>query len=140
MIYVDLENENIQTWVNGSRVHNGTCRKHSAHKTVPLYVNLIGFDHGSEEYRNMSTSIDDIYIGSSQARVEISNSPSWKADMVKEVLPISNWSSNKILAQAHEGKIKLSSDMYVYVVDKDGNTNNQGFKVKCDYCPKPVPQ
>lgn len=136
MIYVNLKAESVQTWVNGIRIHDGKCEKHPDFPDKPLYVGLIGFDHGSEAYRTMTTSIDDIYIGKSLARVEISSSPKWSATMNKEVVPIASWSDTKIVTHLHDGKVRLSGDMYVYVVDKSGAVNSDGIKATCTGCPK----
>lgn len=134
-IYIDLKNENVKTWVNGALVHDGKCNKSSEHKNLPLYVGLIGFDHGSNAYKSMTTSIEDIYIGKSQARVEISNSERWSSVMLKEILPIESWSDNEIIAKTFNSKVGLSSNTYVYVIDKDGNVNKYGAKLDCRQCP-----
>ena len=136
MIYVNLHANSVKTWVNGSLIHDGKCEKHPDFQNKPLYVQLVGFDHGSNAYRDMTTSIDDIYIGRSQARVEISSSPKWSATMPKELVPIASWSDTKIVTRLHDGKVKLSSDMYVYVVDKSGAVNVDGIKATCTGCPK----
>lgn len=136
MIHVDLNANAVQTWVNGVQAHNAKCEKHPDFPNKPLYVYVLGFDHGSSAYRNMTTSIDDIYIGKSQARVEISSSPKWSATMAKELVPIASWSDTKIVTHLHDGKVRLSKDMYVYVVDKNGAVNTNGIKANCVGCPK----
>lgn len=136
-ILVDLEREVVKTWVNGVLIHNAPCKKHSDFPDLPLYVGLIGFDHSAESYDKMITAIDDIYIGSSQARVEISENKTWSQTMPKEVLPIIEWSDNKIKASLHDGIIRQSNSMYVYVIDANGNVNTKGIKVSCIDCPKP---
>jgi len=138
-IHVNLNNNNVRTWVNGNLIHDGDCNKSSAHQNVPLYVGLIGFDHGSSSYKTMTTAIDDIYIASSQARVEISSDSKWSTKMVKEVLPISSWSNSKIVVLPIYGKIKLSNEMYLYVIDDQGRVNSQGIRVDCQQCPKLTP-
>lgn len=138
-IHVNLNNDNVKTWVNGTLVHDGKCNKSSAHQSLPLYVGLIGFDHGSSSYKTMTTSIDDIYIASSQARVEISSDARWSTTMAKEVLPVTSWTNSKIVVQPVYGKIKLSNEMYIYVVDEQGRVNTQGIRVDCQQCPKLVP-
>lgn len=137
-IHINLNNNNVKTWINGGLVHNGKCTKSSAHQTSPLHVAIIGFDHGSEGYKTMTTAIDDIYISSSPARVEVSADSTWSATMPKEVLPITSWTNTKIVAKPVYGKIKLSNNMYIYVIDEQGRVNSQGMKVDCQKCPKTV--
>lgn len=138
-IQVDLKKQFVRTWVNGVLIHDAKCIKHPDFKNTPLYVGLIGFDHGSSAYQKMTTAIDDIYIATSEARVEISNRGTWSAVMPKEVLPVSEWSNNRISVTPLRGVIKLSSDVFVYVVDSQGTVNKHGIKLDCKQCPKAVP-
>lgn len=135
-IYIDLEAGYIKAWLNGSLLHDVACAKHNTYAQVPLYVYLIGFDHGDNRYRGMTTAIEDIYIGSSLARVEISNSPKWTQTMIKEVLPIASWSNGKIVTLPLQGVIKTSGDIYVYVINERNEVNKAGFRAKCEECPK----
>lgn len=137
-IYIDLNEQTAKAWVNGTLIINSECTKHPDYTDTPLYVGALGFDHGSEGYRNMTTALDDIYIGSSQARVEISESPTWSSVMVKEILPISSWSNSRIVTKLYEGVVKHSKNVYVYVIDEDGKSNTQGMQVQCGNCPKAV--
>lgn len=137
-ILVDLEAGKVQTRVNGNIIHDAKCGKHSSYKNVPLSVQAIGFEHNLHNYQQMETFLDDIYIADSQARVEISDSPKWSATMRKEIMPISSWSNNKIVAMPLDGKIHLSNNAYVYVVDSEGVANKTGIKMACPKCPKPA--
>lgn len=136
MINVDLTANSVKTWVNGKLVIDSKCHKTTAFPDNLLYVGNIGFDHGSEAYATMKTSVDDIYIATSPARVEISESATWSETMKREVLPITSWSSTKILAKGHKGVVLASNLTYLYVYDANGVSNKTGFKIKCDKCPK----
>ncbi len=137
LIYVDLEKSNVKTWVNGQLSIDAKCTKHINWPDNQLFIGLIGFDHGSDAYKTMKTNLDDIYVGTSLARVEISNSSSWSQDFISEILPATEWSTKKIVAKAHKGVVDLSTNLYVYVFDKDGIVNTNGIKVSCSKCPKP---
>lgn len=136
VIYVDLEEKKARTWINGKQLHEIDCIKHEDYPNVPLYVGLIGFDHGSAAYRTMETAIDDIYIGSSLARVEISDSAKWSPTMNNEILPISSWSNDKIVTKLRDGIVKLSGQSYIYVYNEQGVANANGIKIDCQACPK----
>lgn len=136
MINIDLTANNVKTWVNGKLLIDSKCSKTINYPDNLLYVGLIGFDHGSEAYQTMETSIDDIYIATSPARVEISESATWSETMKREVLPITSWNSTKIVAKSHKGVVLTSNHAYLYVYDANGVSNKTGFKIKCDKCPK----
>jgi hypothetical protein len=137
MFYVDLTAQKVKAWVNGTLVHNATCTKTTAYPDKLLYVGLIGFDHGSDAYKSMKTNFDDIYIGASLARVEISDSENWSETMTREVLPIVSWSPTKIVLTSYENASKFSAGQkYIYVYDANGISNKAGVKIKCDKCPK----
>lgn len=135
MVWVDLSKSRIKTWTNGKLIHDAECTKDSAQINTPLFVGLIGFDHGSSSYQDMVTELDDFYIGSSRARVEVSTSPTWSEVMEKEILPVSIWSNEVIKTGLVDGSIKLSEDMYVYVVDESGAVNSEGVRPECLGCP-----
>jgi hypothetical protein len=137
MVYVDLVAQKVQTWVNGTLLHDAKCIKSTTYPDNLLYVGLIGFDHGSESYNTMTTSFDDVYVGASLARVEISNAPTWSAVMRKEIMPVDTWNSTQIKLKPNKGYVDFNSDVYVYIYDKNGVSNKAGFLVKCTACPKP---
>jgi hypothetical protein len=135
--YVNLaENQKkVVSKVNGKVTHDTTCEKDPAQAGKPIYVQILGFDHGSDAYKTQTTSLDDIYIGNSQARALVSASSSWSSSIKTEVLPIKTWSNTKIETEAISGYLRLNNQVYIYVVDKDGNVNSKGFKVSCPFCP-----
>lgn len=136
-IYINLSENLVETWVNGKRIHlMENCKKSPSHPDKPLYVGMIGFDHGSEGYRSMKTKIDDIYIGRTPARVEISNASEWSREAKREVLPISNWTNEEIVADVVSGVVRISDQSYIYIFDEFGNHNQYGIKVDCTSCPK----
>jgi hypothetical protein len=136
MINVDLTAGIVKTWVNGKLLIDSKCLKTVKYPDNYLYVGLIGFDHGSEAYRTMETSIDDIYIATSPARVEVSESATWSETMKREVLPITSWNSTKIVVKKHIGAVIASNRTYLYIYDANGISNKTGFKIKCDKCPQ----
>jgi hypothetical protein len=136
-IFVDFYNNQIQTWVDGKRIHNADCGKNPNFPDNKLYVRLLGFDASLDNYEDMVTNIDNIYIADSQARVEISSSPKWAEQMFKEILPVVSWSDKKVVVRPVKGVVKTSSESYVYIVDEKGNVNANGYKLDCQICPQP---
>ena len=71
---------------------------------------------------------DDIYISHTQARVEICNASSFSKSTHCEIqVPIS-WSDSSITLIANQGSLS-ASDMYLYVVDRTGRTNDSGYRL-----------
>jgi hypothetical protein len=137
--YVDLDKKVIVAKVNGKIIHNvSNCAKETNEyaQNKPLYIELIGFDHGSSNYQTMTTELDDIYVANSRGRVVLTNEPTWSDSAENEVLPITSWSNEKILAETIKGVIKIANKIYIYTVDAEGNVNQNGAELICMDCPK----
>lgn len=133
--YVNLADKKVVAKVNGKIAHDVSCEKDPAQASKPIYVQLLGFDHGSDAYKTQTTSLDDIYIGNTQARALVSDSPKWSNSIQTEVLPIKTWGADRIETHSINKYLRLNSQVYIYVVDKSGNVNSNGFKVSCPACP-----
>ncbi len=135
--YAGLNVGQFRTWINGDMTHDFACEKSPAFPEKPLFVGVLGFDHGGYDdgrpkgYRNMKTRLDDIYIANSLARIEISDSPTWLAAKKREVLPIKTWAPNKIEATMLKGVLGSATSLYAYVVGADGQVNDVGIKLVC---------
>ncbi len=135
-VELDLSVPRVRTWVNGKAGHNHPCVKSEDYATSPIRVGLIGFDHGgyadnTHGYDTMKTSMDDIYIANSPARVELSDSPTWSTASRREVLPVKNWAPNRIEVGQVRGVLKGAAKLYVYVVAPDGSVNANGMALSC---------
>ena len=82
-------------------------------------------DNGASAYLYM----DDIYIDTSQARVELGNSPEWEKNTHREIQIPTNWTDNKITIKLNTGSFNNYDEAYLYVIDADGRTNRKGHKV-----------
>jgi len=71
---------------------------------------------------------DDVYVDSTQARVEIGDASTWSACTHREIQIPSAWSSNSITATVNRGSMS-NGTAYLYVVDADGNTNSSGYQI-----------
>lgn len=82
--------------------------------------------------------ISEVYVDSSLQRVAIGNASNY-ADVTHHELqrPI-NWTSNDIEIAVNLGAFSFEKDLYVYVFDRDGVVNDQGFPLCTgDACPIP---
>jgi len=126
----------VSAWVNGAVRHQHPCVKDPAQASKPLWVYVLGFDHGgnadgSVSYQDMVTEVADIYIANSPARVEISDSPTWAAATRREVLPVKHWDAQRIDLGFLRGVFPAGTPLYAYVINPDGSTTAQGTLVTC---------
>jgi len=72
---------------------------------------------------------DEIYIDTTQARVEIGNASTWSACTHREIQIPSAWSSSSITVTVNQGSFANAAPAYLYVVDQDGNANAAGYPI-----------
>ncbi|MEP3560940.1 MAG: hypothetical protein ABJM19_10745 [Marinobacter sp.] len=139
-IYVDSENQSIQTWVNGQLTHS-VKNFYKQNSSAGLTIGLVGFDpNRSENYGSFESKMDDIYASSVPARVELSTSATWSgAGSKKELQPFEKWTDSSIDVNVNLGQFKSSDKLYVYVIDPNGLVNQNGVDVtgaSCEKCPR----
>jgi hypothetical protein len=102
---------------------SGTTRKHR-------YLQLQNWVGNGEPQLGGEVYVDDIFIQlDTEARVEIGDKSTWNACTKREVqVPIS-WNSSTIQARVNQGSFSNGETAYLYVVDSNGNVNNQGYIV-----------
>ena len=72
---------------------------------------------------------DDIYYDYTRARVELGNSPTFSACTHREIqIPI-NWSETSITVTVNKGSFSNGETAYLFVLDRDGNVNTNGYPV-----------
>jgi hypothetical protein len=72
---------------------------------------------------------DDIYIDTTQARVEIGDKSTWSACTHREIQLPTAWSANSVTVTVNRGSFNSGETAYLYVVDADGNVNAQGYPI-----------
>jgi hypothetical protein len=85
-------------------------------------ANVGDSDHAPNDFY-----MDDIYVDSSWARVEIGDGPTYDACTHREIQIPMSWSDGNILFQVNLGSFQEAESKYLYVRDPDGNTNAQGW-------------
>lgn len=94
------------------------------------YLNIPGWIRSD----NASQPVyDDIYLSTganAQARVEIGDAPTYAGSKHLALLIPDGWSSNSINARLPSASLPKSGAAYLYVTDKDGNVNAQGYPLK----------
>ena len=125
----------IKTWTNGELIHSVTNYK-KEDTPEGLSIALIGFDPNyADRYSSLVFRMDDIYVSSSPARVEISSSAIWsKTNKNKEIQPKVSWAESEIEVSLNLGQFVEEEDLYLYVINDNGEVNEQGFRI-CPKCP-----
>lgn len=143
-IYVGAEDQSgtrpVTAWTNGTLTANAADSDERMDNTG-LTIGLIGFDPNYiDNYTSMRFYLDDIYVSSSPARIELSNEPQWsKIRKNKEIQPPIDWFDNEVTARLNLGQFKdYNGDLYLYVIDNEGKVNESGLKLSiCEKCPEP---
>jgi len=133
-IFANADKGSIDVWTNGTKVHSVTNYQKEA-TSDGMTIWLIGFDPNYDDYTNLEIRLDDIFVSSSPARVELSSSPTWaNAGKTREIQPVTSWTSNTIEVEINLGQFDPAQNLYFYVIDSQGNVNKEGFTV-CPQCP-----
>lgn len=127
-LWVSADSKIIKAWTNHKLVHNvNDFIKSPSSKGFDLDV--FGFDPNvADDYAGFRFNFGDIYISGSQARVEVSDTPTWsESGSHREIqIPVS-WSDNKINVNLNLGALSNVNNLYLYVIDEKGNVNQDGY-------------
>ncbi|WP_414703827.1 hypothetical protein [Povalibacter sp.] len=124
----------VMQYVNGKLVSNHTgvvTRTGSSHWNQIRIGHYWAMDGVSECGSNSGADIylDNVYIDSNWARVEIGNASTYATSTVREVQIPTSWSANSITLNVNAGGFSTGSTAYIYVVDSSGSVNSSGIPV-----------
>ena len=68
--------------------------------------------------------LDDLYLDYSWARVEICDKAVWTDCRHKEIQPLRQWSASQVVADFNPGSFAAGEEVYIYLVDDDGQVSN----------------
>jgi len=88
--------------------------------TMPFYV---AHDAGGPHY----IYYDDVFVNNTFARVEIGNAATWSGCTVREIQLPTSWSNTSIAVTTNQAKFSNGQQVWLYVVDRDGNVNQSGY-------------
>jgi hypothetical protein len=75
--------------------------------------------------------IDDIYVDTSWARIELADAPLYADITQTELQPLlASWSPTSASFRLNQGSFSPGSTAYLYLTDQDGNVNTLGFPVR----------
>ncbi len=77
---------------------------------------------------------DSLYIDDSWHRVLLSSSRTWRDVRDSEIQIPTTWDDGRIEVMLRFGSLDPEMPMYLYVVDGEGNANEEGFRLECPKC------
>lgn len=104
---------------------------------VHMFQNYQGNGYGTDVSSGTKVWMDDIYISSSQARVEVCNSRQWSTCLHREVQYPTAWRNDEVTFTFSRGGFASTEGLYVYVVDASGAVNEAGFPLVPGTAPMP---
>ena len=120
----------FQSWVDGIRNVNllNDRNRLSGNSSLINYV-MSPFD-GNDSY-GLSNSyriwVDNFYIDTTRARVEIGNASTLVASNTRYIQPTTQWSDGSISVKLELNTFTEGQRVYLYVFDSTGNVNSQGY-------------
>lgn len=80
--------------------------------------------------------MDDFYVDTTWSRVMIGDQNTFSASTRREIQLPETWSDTSITIQVNAGSFSSLGGAYLYVVDANGQVNQQGYSL-CSGCPQP---
>ncbi len=124
----------VQQYINGRLVSNHTgvvTRTSSSHWDQIRIGHYWAMDGVAECGSNSGVNlyVDNVYIDSSWARVEIGNASTYTASTVRAIQIPTSWSASSVTVNVNTGSFTTGSTAYLYVVDSSGAVNSNGIAV-----------
>jgi len=127
-----------QQWVDGVQNVNLTndMNRLAGNASTIQYM-MAPFD-GNDSYNDSANGIidnswqiwlDDFYIDTTRARVEIGDASSFTKCKVKFIQPSTSWNDTSITVNTELGTFSAGQTVYVYVVDANGVVNTLGYPI-----------
>lgn len=125
-LFVSAPKKLIRAWINGRQIHNiADFRKDAAFAGRGLNLARVGWDPGGVSPPTVNMSFGEVYVDSTQARVELCSQPTWAQCQTREVQPATSWADNKIVFKMYPGML-TGGALYAYVIDASGAVNTNG--------------
>lgn len=90
---------------------------------VTFFTGMTNFSVDSE------TWVDDAYFNDTWARVEICETQTYSNCTRKVLQPLKSWTESTITTALHRGGFAVGDTVYVFVVDANGNSSEQGYSI-----------
>jgi hypothetical protein len=122
----------MRMWVDGELAVDKAVatRTSSATRWESIFLGQY-FGHDADAdcaaYGDAYTYWDDVYLDTTQARVEIGDASTYATSRHREIQLPTAWSGSSITITLNEGTFPGLSGLYLYVTDSAGRVNSNGF-------------
>jgi hypothetical protein len=126
---VDQFDGTIRVWRNGQLVLEDTqikTRQNNSNLKWPLILGFYDSWHMPSRPDPNFLYLDDVYLDTTWARVEIGNAPSYGASTHREIQIPTEWTNSQITIELNLGSITDLETFFVFVIDESGSVS-QGF-------------
>ncbi len=130
-LLLDYESPNDFPWGIGPYLGDDNSR-----------FNKIWFGYYTESAIDGYAQLDDVYIDISQSRIELCDSPTWYEKNLNaghcEIQIPKSWQDDRITFTLNQGSFDTEK-IYLYVVDREGNVNEEGYEIETRFLDKSPP-
>lgn len=123
-VLLDGSNRFYKVWINGSQSGDTMTWPETCPAVSFDSVWRIGFDEASGTFW-----MDDVYLDTTPARVEICTGSEWAARGHCEIQSATSWNASAISLTVNQGSFTDSSSAFLYVSDSAGTVNADGFPI-----------
>jgi hypothetical protein len=126
---VAMDNGTAVMWVNGVKlvdnVRNFRTRVTDAHWNSLYIGHYLAHDAAADcgEYGDAYAYWDDVYVDTTQARVEIGDAPTYSNTRRREIQIPSSWSDTSVSITVNQGAFANLGALYLFVIDAAGNVS-----------------
>lgn len=143
---VGVSNGTFLVWVDGILTISSTSYKHNWASSKALWDDF-RLGHMAQQFTDTAKAwFDDLYIATTQARVEICDTATWSDCRHREIQIVSStssgysWNSSSITIDVHQGGFSDAGSKYLYIVTADGSVNEDGLLLGGDITPVDLPE
>lgn len=122
----------FKTWVDGTLNSNLTATMSRTSGTSALINYVMSPFDGNDSYgmsNAYSVWVDDFYIDTTRARVELGDASTLSASKKRYILPSTKWSDGSVSVKVNLSTFTSGAKAYLYVFDASGNANSSGYPV-----------
>jgi len=124
---VGTSNDEFQAYFDNIKLYDGTNEwMRSQHSGIYDQISFGYMDNDYANYSKLHVDIDNFYIATTRARIEMGDQPTFEACTVRLIQPHTNWVEDPSSATViiNTGTFIGGTEVYFFVVDENGTTSS----------------